>query len=157
MIMGMFGDAAARAGLVEVFDQTLTDLETLFAGSGGGLFELYNAQTGAVDGGWQLGVHWPSEPDQTWSATALLRLVHLGLFGLRYGPDGLRFAPCVPARLAGATLRGFPYRGAVLDLTVIGSGTRVVSITLDGGRLGPDASPAGNARSDATTWLLAIA
>ncbi len=67
-------------------------------------------------------------------------MVHLGLFGLRYGPDGLRFAPCVPARLAGAALRGYPYRAAVLDLTVTGSGTRVVSNTLDGERLGPDAS-----------------
>jgi len=116
MVMGMWGDAAARVSDLGRFDETLADQERLFTGSGDSLFEVYNARTGEVDGGWQLDVHWPSEPDQTWSATALLRLVHLGLFGLRYEPAGLRFAPTVPARFDGTTLTGFPYRDAVLDL-----------------------------------------
>lgn len=132
MVMGMWGDAAAHVGDVGRFDETLGDLERLFSGSDDSMFEVYNAGTGEVDGGWQLNVHWPSEPDQTWSATALLRLVHLGLFGLRYEPAGLRFTPTVPARFDGTTLTGFPYRGALLDLTVLGSGSQLVRVLLDG-------------------------
>lgn len=132
MVMGMWGDAAARCGHVARFDETLTDLERLFAGSDDSLFEVYNARTGEVDGGWQLDVHWPSEPDQTWSATALLRLVHLGLFGIRYEPVGLAFAPTVPARFDGVTLTGYPYRRAILDLTITGSGSRLLGVRLDG-------------------------
>jgi len=144
MVMGMWGDAAARAGHVGRFGETLADLERLFSGSGDSLFEVYNARTGEVDGGWQLGVHWPSEPDQTWSATALLRLVHLGLFGVRYEPAGLRFAPTVPTRFDGMTLTGLPYRGAQLDLTIVGSGSRLQRVLLDGVEVSGDvAVPAG--------------
>ena len=132
MVMGMFGDGAARAGDVAVFDQTLRDLETLFAGSGDGLFELYNARTGVVDGGWQGGRRWRSQPDQTWSATALLRLVHLGLFGIRYTVSGMSFEPVVPARFDGATLTGVPYRGATLDISLSGHGRVPAAVRLDG-------------------------
>jgi glycogen debranching enzyme len=138
MVMGMWGDAAARVGHVGRFDETLGDLEQLFSGSDDSLFEVYNAGSGEVDGGWQLDVHWPSEPDQTWSATALLRLVHEGLFGVRYEPAGLRFAPTVPARFDGMTLTGFPYRGALLDVTVVGSGSRLDRVLLDGVEVGGD-------------------
>lgn len=138
MVMGMWGDAAARVGHVGRFDETLADLELLFIGSGDSLFEVYNARTGEVDGGWQLDVHWPSEPDQTWSATALLRLVHLGLFGLRYEPAGLRFAPTVPTRFDGVTLSEFPYRDAVLDLAIVGSGSRLLRVLFDGAEVDGD-------------------
>ncbi len=48
--------------------------------------------TGKVDGGWQGGAsghadHFVSQPDQTWSATAYLRLIHEGLFGLTFTDD----------------------------------------------------------------------
>jgi hypothetical protein len=132
MVMGLFGEAAAQAGSAVVLDQTLLDLQELVSGSGDGFFELYNARTGAPDGGWQCGRHWDSQPDQTWSAVALLRLVHRGLLGIRYSAAGLSFEPVVPARFDGTVLSGLPYRGATLDLSLTGHGRVLTAARLDG-------------------------
>lgn len=132
MVMGMFGEGAARAGSAAVLDQTLLDLEAAVSASGDGFFEVYNARAGVPDGGWQRGLHWRSEPDQTWSATALLRLVHLGLFGIRHAADGMSFEPVVPSRFDGAALTGLPYRQARLDISLAGHGRVLRSVRLDG-------------------------
>ncbi|NIK58421.1 MGH1-like glycoside hydrolase domain-containing protein [Kribbella shirazensis] len=132
MVMGLWGYAAAEAGHVGELGRTLDDLVRLFRSSGDELFELYNATTGAVDGGWQVGRQWESLPHQTWSATALLRLVHEGLFGLRFDPAGITFRPAVPPQYAGEwSLRSLRYRAATLDITLRGEGTRVLSVHLD--------------------------
>ncbi len=131
MVMGLWGAAAASAGDAEVFGQTLDDLGRLFHGSGDELFELYNATTGAVDGGWQVGRQWESLPDQTWSATAYLRLIHESLFGLHFTPAGITVSPVVPSGLGDLQLTGLPYRAATLDITLTGVGTNP-QLHLDG-------------------------
>jgi glycogen debranching enzyme len=103
----------------------------------GGFYELYDSVTGAVDGGWQGGAsghahHFVSQPDQTWSATAYLRLIHDGLFGLTFTDDSLRLNPCLPSTWGPVSLRGLPYRGMTLDVTLSGAGSRVRSCTVDG-------------------------
>ncbi|HVX43184.1 MAG TPA: glycosyl hydrolase family 65 protein [Mycobacteriales bacterium] len=143
MVMGLFGDAAAQAGRADVLAAVLEDLRALVQGSDNHFFELYNATTGAVDGGWQSGHRWESLPDQTWSATAYLRLSHTGLLGARYAADGLRFAPTVPEGMDRVELTGFPYRGATLDIDVTGTGSGVRAVALDGSEIaGPAAVPA---------------
>ncbi|MFG1912065.1 hypothetical protein [Kribbella sp. NPDC048928] len=133
MVMGLWGYAASKARQAPEFGRTLDDLVGLFRLSGDELFELYNATTGAVDGGWQVGRQWESLPDQTWSATALLRLVHEGLFGLEFGTDGIMFRPTVPAAYAGEwALQQLRYRGATLDITLRGEGTNISTFSLDG-------------------------
>jgi glycogen debranching enzyme len=133
MVMGLWGYAAASAGDASEFGRTLGDLVRLFRSSDDELYELYNATTGAVDGGWQVGRQWESLPHQTWSATALLRLVHEGLFGLRFGSTGITFRPVVPSQYAGEwSLRSLHYRAATLDITLRGEGTEVQSVRLDG-------------------------
>jgi len=132
MVMGMVGAAAAGARDIRLLRQSIRDLETLFSGSGGELFEVYNGSTGVVDGGWQCGVHWDSEPDQTWSASAYLRLIHEGVFGLRHGTAGLGFAPLVPVEFAGAVLEGLRYRDASLTVTLEGHGDDLAGILVDG-------------------------
>jgi hypothetical protein len=67
------------------------------ADSSGEFYETYNAQTGVPDGGWQTGSHWASEPDQTWSATAYLRMVYDDLFGMNFTTSGITFQPTLPA------------------------------------------------------------
>jgi glycogen debranching enzyme len=142
MVMGLWGYAAAVAGHAAEFGRTVDDLVRLFRSSGDELFELYNATTGEVDGGWQVGRQWESLPHQTWSATALLRLVHEGLFGLRFGPTGITIQPTVPPQYAGEwTLRSLQYRDATLDLTVRGQGTHLQSTTLDGHPVQPPQIP----------------
>jgi glycogen debranching enzyme len=132
MVMGVWADAAARSGAVDVFGTTLADLVDLFTGSDAELFELYHATTGAVDGGWQSGRQWESVPQQTWSATTLLGAVHSGLLGLRPERDGLRVAPTVPAGWSSVRVRGLRWRDAVLDVRVVGSGTEVAEVRVDG-------------------------
>ncbi|MEV0617730.1 glycosyl hydrolase family 65 protein [Nonomuraea sp. NPDC050404] len=130
MVMGVWGDAMAALGHHERFHETLDDLVALFGDAG--LYEVYNATTGLPDGGWQQGRRWPSEPDQTWSATTLLGLVHHGLFGIRFGPDGLRFSPSVPATWGETSLNGLRYRDMTLRVTVAGGGAAVREVRLDG-------------------------
>jgi glycogen debranching enzyme len=132
MVMGLFGDAAAHAGRADVLAAVLEDLASLVQGSDGHFFELYNAATGAVDGGWQTGRHWESLPDQTWSATAFLRLIHTGLLGARFEPEGVRFAPTIPAGTDRVEFTGFPYRGATIDIRITGTGARVAAVSVDG-------------------------
>lgn len=120
MVMGLAGLASAaaddRAGVV----RTLEDLHRLVRAGGGRFDEVYDPSTGLAHGGWQCGHVWPSEPDQTWSATSLLRLVHLGLVGLVPSAEGLRFSP-VPLDVdESVELRGLPYGAATLDVTVRG-------------------------------------
>jgi glycogen debranching enzyme len=139
MVLGLFGDAAAAAGRADVLDEVLGDFTRLINGSDGRFFELYHPQTGAVDGGWQCGRQWPSEPDQTWSATAYLRLIHTGLAGLRFRPGGISVRPVLPPGIEQVQLTGLPYRGAVLDLQISGSGTEVAQVRMDGAALPPGA------------------
>jgi glycogen debranching enzyme len=132
MVMGFFAEAEAQCGMVDAFARSLGELTSLVAATDGSFFEVYNAQSGAVDGGWQQGHAWPSLPDQTWSASALIRAVHTGLFGLRYEERGLRFAPTVPDAFDGVALRGLPYRDAVLDVRLDGHGSTLQTVRVDG-------------------------
>lgn len=139
MVMGYWAQAAAHSGDVASFAADLTHLVDLVAGSGYHFFETYNARTGATDGGWQAGRSWESEPDQTWSATALIGAVLTGLFGLEFAPAGVRLHPTVPPGFAPVTLRNLRYRGCVLDVELEGEGTDVVELRVDGLRVDPAA------------------
>lgn len=55
------------------------------------------------------------------------------LIGMHFTPEGIEFAPVVPACFPGKkTLKGFNYRRAVLDITVRGTGNDVAMITDNG-------------------------
>ncbi|MGC5165245.1 hypothetical protein [Luteimicrobium sp. DT211] len=132
MVMGLAGLASATAGDRDGVVRTLDDLRALVRASGGRFDEVYDATTGLPHGGWQCGHVWPSEPDQTWSATSLLRLVHLGLVGLAPSPDGLRVAPVPLLPDETVELRGLPYGAATLDLTLRGGTGADDVVLLDG-------------------------
>lgn len=132
LVEGLFGRAATKARDADALARTIASVARLTLSTDGRFFEIYNAQTGKPDGGWQNGHEWPSQPDQTWSATAYLSLIDDGLAGLRFEPAGLRFQPLVPKGWGGFSLSGLPYRRAVLNLTVRGEGSRVRRVTMDG-------------------------
>ncbi|MBX0291515.1 glycogen debranching protein [Hymenobacter sp. HSC-4F20] len=68
-----------------------------------------------------------------WSLSGTVGLVYKGLFGMRFEPTRLVFAPFVPQALRGThRLTNFSYRGAVLDIELTGFGNQIDSITLDG-------------------------
>ncbi|MBB4684163.1 MGH1-like glycoside hydrolase domain-containing protein [Amycolatopsis jiangsuensis] len=137
MVHSFFGEAVARAGRPDLFGRALTNVADLVAATDGGFYEIYDAKTGAVQGGWQTGgsgeqEQFTSQPDQAWSATGYLRMIFGGLFGLTFSGDGLAFAPCLPSGWGPVTLRGLRYRDATLDLTLHGAGSRVTACTVDG-------------------------
>ncbi|MDE5750590.1 MAG: hypothetical protein K2H87_07470 [Duncaniella sp.] len=73
-----------------------------------------------------------------WCLSGNIALTHRILFGLDFEKDGLAFHPFVPEALAAIrTLTGFPYRGALLDITVSGHGSEIKSFKVDGKEQAP--------------------
>lgn len=138
MVHSMFGHAAAAGGRADLFGRAVTGLATVVGQSQSHFYEIYNPVTGVPDGGWQPGAgssaitQWTSQPDQTWSATGYLRMIYRALFGLTYTAQGLEFAPCLPPGWGSVSLTGLPYRDAILDVSLTGSGTKITSLKLDG-------------------------
>jgi hypothetical protein len=117
MVMGLVGLAEAVAGDGDVH-RTIDDFSRLVAASGGRFDEVYHPASGVADGGWQCGFQWPSEPDQTWSATSYIRLVFQGLLGARASLDDLTFAPAVLPEGGVLEVRGIPWRASTVDVMV---------------------------------------
>lgn len=132
MATGQWATAAARRSIAEAFAESFDDLVRVVDGSDGAFYEVYDARSGDVFGGWQVGRIWPSEPDQTWSATAYLRSVHEGLVGLRVRPDEIGFEPILPEGLDRVRLTGLVWRGDAIDVEVRGSGSRLLAASVDG-------------------------
>jgi glycogen debranching enzyme len=141
MVQGMWAHAAARAGDQKRFATEVATLAKLANGSNG-FYEIYNARTGAVDGGWQAGRQWQSKPEQTWSATAYLRMIYAGLFGMDYTEAGMRFAPTLPVGWGDVSLSGVRYRNMTLNISLRGSGSTISSFSIDGRPTGSRSVPA---------------
>ena len=131
-VNGMWACAAAKAGDVPTFRDETENLALLAQDGGNHFFEIYDPAFGKPDGGWQSGWHWPSQPDQTWSATAYLRMIYQGLFGMEFQPTGLKFSPTLPAAWGTVSLQNIPYRAATLSITLQGQGTRIARVEMDG-------------------------
>ena len=138
MVMGVWAWAVATTGQAALFGQDLDHLVGLLDSSDGH-YELYDPQTGQPHGGWQALREWASEPDQTWSSTALVASIVHGVLGLRPTAAGLALQPCVPSGLGGLRLAGLPYRGATLDVSVDGEGSVVDQVLVDGAAVPVDA------------------
>ena len=70
---------------------------------------------------------------QLWSVAGTLAMTYRVLFGMRAEPDRLVLRPMVPKAYAGMrVLRGVRYRGATLDIRVLGTGSGVARAMLDG-------------------------
>lgn len=73
-----------------------------------------------------------------WSLSGNLALTLRVLFGVHFEPDGIRFSPFVPKSLADdRELTGLHYRGADLNISVSGYGSKIASITLNGKAVNP--------------------
>ena len=72
-------------------------------------------------------------PRQLWSIAGYIGLTRSALLGINYEPEGIRFAPSVPASMLGSrSLKGLKYRDMTLNVTVTGEGPIIKSFTLDG-------------------------
>jgi len=70
-------------------------------------------------------------PGQLWHAAGFVSLVLYGVLGIRYDLHGMTFTPAVAPQFDGAQLAGLRFRGAVLDVSIRGHGSRC-EVTLDG-------------------------
>ncbi|UOQ55268.1 alpha-L-rhamnosidase-related protein [Hymenobacter cellulosivorans] len=132
-VQSYWGLAAAKVGNEASF------LESLMAVSRPAALFLTNKENFVASNGDFAGTQINSS-NMLWSLSGALGLVYKGLFGLDFQPNGLRFQPFVPQALQGTRrLTGFHYRGAVLNIELVGFGQGITSITLDGQPL-PDAT-----------------
>jgi glycogen debranching enzyme len=140
MVNGFFADAAITTKNYDVFTAELNNLTHLALDEDKGNYnfrEIYNADSGMPDGGWQRrktekDIHWASFKNQTWSATAYLRMVFNGLLGFKFGNDGLHIAPFLPPNIHSLTITAIPYRKATLNITVKGNGSHISSFAING-------------------------
>ena len=135
-IQGFWAEAAARAGRAELFGHEFFNLAA-HAARDKQFVEIYHPVTGMPYGGLQenLGqgiIVWQATSRQTWAATAYLRMVLLGLAGMRFDTRGVRFEPCVPKGISSVDLRNVRYRNAILDVTIRGTGSKVKHCTVNG-------------------------
>lgn len=132
LVSGLWACATAKAGALDAFAKQTEAFADLVTASDYNFYEIYDARTGKPDGGWQCGRPWPPLGDQTWSASMFLATMHRGLFGLRFGPDGLRLEPVLPEGWGPVTLSGLRYREMTLEVRLTGQGKQIRRLTLDG-------------------------
>jgi glycogen debranching enzyme len=139
-IQGIWADAAARHGRTKIFAHEFFNL-TKHAVRDRQFAELYHPVTGEIYGGLQENnwpgrpqgiIEWDSQPRQTWAATGYLRMVFMGLLGMRFDETGVTFAPCVPPELDRIELEGLRYRDMTLAVFIQGGGTRISKFLVNG-------------------------
>ena len=112
----------ADAAGAEALEAELTAL-TRNALASGQFAEIYHPVTGAPYGGAQenfgrMEADWVSQPRQTWSATGYLRMILMGLIGLRFGEDGLWVRPASIPAVRRLSLEGLTWRGRPLSIEI---------------------------------------
>lgn len=123
-LQAFWAEAAARHGRADLLGHELLTLAR-HACRDGHFSEIYHPITGGEYGGVQEhptgegGMQrWASCARQTWSATALVRMILNGVCGARFAEDGVTFSPVLPAGVTQVRLGGLRYRAVELELTI---------------------------------------
>lgn len=130
VVNGFFVTAAAQCGLADIVGDEIENLALLVKKDGGTFSEIYSPESGEAFGGWQVGHVWESVRDQTWSATAFLRSIVFGVFGITLLEDRIEFHPCLPAGFGDVALKGIRFRGVELNIALRGSGSSVERLVI---------------------------
>ena len=133
-VNAFWADAAYSKGRKDIFSFELQNLADLAINSNNCFYEIYNEETGAVDGGWQQGGHWGSVYDQTWSATGYIRMILTDLLGLRFTPQGLTINPDVKLlnEFGVEQLSNLRYLYGRLNISVNGKGSKLAAVKVNG-------------------------
>lgn len=121
-VQGYWAMAAAQHKHMALLADALKSLTTL--SQRGNTFAEY----------YELNATFPQERrSQLWSATGYLSMFYHGIFGIRLEPDGIRFSPMKPIDMFDDTihLKNLRYRGMVLNIHLVGSGTTIKSFELN--------------------------
>lgn len=130
VVNGFFVTAAAQCGLSDIVGDEIENLALLVKNDGGTYSEIYNPQTGKPDGGWQCGHIWDSVRDQTWSATAFIRSIVFGVFGIALEEKKIAFHPCLPENFGKMELKGIRFRDVELDISLSGKGGKTAEMEI---------------------------
>ena len=134
-IQGMWTDAAAKNHKVDIFSHELLTLAN-HAVRDMQFSEIYHPVTGERYGGMQASgkeiTLWESTRRQTWAATAYMRMIFSGVFGIGLNEHGIWFSPCVPAKLNDIRLTGLKYQNMLLNISIRGNGTKIESFRVNG-------------------------
>jgi glycogen debranching enzyme len=138
-IQGFWADAAARYGKSDVFGHELFNLAR-HARRDRQFAEIYHPLSGEIYGGMQEAsgkgiILWKATSRQTWAATAYLRMILLGLVGMRFDCDGVQFQPCVPDGITYVEIENVKVRDMRLKITIQGTGTKIKDCTINGKRV----------------------
>lgn len=137
VVNGFFVTAAAQCGCADIVGDEISNLALLVKNDSNTYSEIYNPETGKPDGGWQCKHIWESVPNQTWSATAFIRCLVFGVFGIVLQEEKIEFHPCLPAGFGTVELKGIRFRSVEADITLRGEGCRVEKMCIrrkDAGR-----------------------
>jgi hypothetical protein len=58
-------------------------------------------------------------------------MVFMGLVGMRFDAEGVRFRPCVPKGISRVELRNIAYSKMTLDISIRGTGTNIKQVLVD--------------------------
>ncbi|MDR5839178.1 MGH1-like glycoside hydrolase domain-containing protein [Caballeronia sp. LZ034LL] len=132
VMQGFWAEAQARVGDTNGLASSLNNQALLYQNNNSNFYETYNGDTGIENGGWQNNTLYQSQPNQTFSATAYLRMIYRGVFGIEPRVDGLKFEPVLPKSVGDVEISNLRYRNAVLDIKLRGAGDHVKKFKLDG-------------------------
>ncbi len=134
-IQGMWADVAAKNKKSELFSHELFTLAE-HAVRDMQFSEIYHPVSGERYGGMQMNngkmVLWESTRRQTWSATAFIRMIYNGIFGIALSQDGISFAPMVPEGIKDPGLTHLKYRNMLLNISIEGTGSHIKSFAVNG-------------------------
>lgn len=156
-IQGFWAEAALRKGRPDLFWHELSCLAK-FANRDGQFVEIYHPDTGESYGGLQeLNPEFLDNPyfkdfkdakvvgyedttirlfksceRQTWSATAYVRLILKGIFGLEFELEGLCLKPFLPKQMNQLKIKNLIVRGCQLQIELAGTGQRILDYTFNG-------------------------
>lgn len=132
----MLATAGKAEGHREILEHVLFPLAE-YAVRDNQFVEIYHPDTGAIYGGVQENFdiklyRWKSTDRQTWSATGYMRMLLLGVYGMQFAADGLRFAPTMIEGLEHCETEGLSWRGRPLSISLKGEGKRIVEFKVNG-------------------------
>lgn len=141
-IQGLWSEVAARYRQTDIFLHELRNL-TAHANRDVHFSEIYHPVTGEEYGGLQEDgpelrmQEWKSCKRQTWSATAYLRMVLMGLCGMEFTPQGILLRPLLPQGITEVKLDHLSYRGMHISLHLSGSGASILTCKINGQHADP--------------------
>ncbi len=139
-VQGFWATAASTHNKMDIFRHELFRLAEN-ASRDMQFVEIYHPDTSRPYGGYQEGggsiTMTRSADRQTWSATAFLRMVTMGLAGLKFSEEGITLSPCVPSCLEKVKLSNLRFRNMNLDIEINGNGQQTESVSINGKEADP--------------------